>query len=447
MLPASGPSVTQRLKLPHAFVLLLGGVIVAIALTWVLPAGTYERRTDAASGRSVVVPGTYARVDPAPVGLMPGLMAVPRGVVAGADVILVVLFVGGVFGLLDATGVLGRLVGSLVGRTRQRRVVVVLICLAFATLGALENMHEEIVALVPVLLVLSRGLGFGAITALAMSVGSAVVGAAFGPTNPFGTGIALRFAEMPPVTQPILRFGMLAAAVVIWIGWTLAMTSRDDVRPEVTHTSTEPATSRDGLLLFLALVPFVPYVIGVLRWDWGFNELSGLFLVAGFAVGLASGRGPSDTAAAFLKAMEGMLTAALFIGVARGISVALTDGKVLDTILYSLATPLAHLSGITAALLMVPMQALLHVPVPSMSGQAVLTMPIMAPLCDLLGRSRDAAVIAYQTGAGLMDMITPTNGALLAMLLGASRYGGLKFAVPGALLVSIVGLVGIILAR
>jgi uncharacterized ion transporter superfamily protein YfcC len=441
--------MASRLKLPHAFVLLLAGVIVAIALTWVLPAGEYQRRTDAASGRSVVVPGTYARVEPAPVGLMPGIMAVPRGIVAGADVVLVVLFVGGVFGLLDATGALGRLVGSLVGLTRQPRLVVIVICLAFATLGALENMHEEIVAMIPVLLVLSRGLGFGSITALAMSVGSAVVGSAFGPTNPFCTGIALKFAELPPLSQGTLRAGMFVAAVTIWIAWTLFMASRDDVRPEVTHASTEPATSRDVLLLTLALVPFVPYVIGVLKWDWGFNELSGLFLVAGFAIGFASGRGPSQTAVAYLKAMEGMLAAALFVGVARGISVALGDGKVLDTILYALATPLSHLPSSVALLLMAPVHALLHIPVPSMSGQAVLTMPIMAPLCDLLGRSRDAAVISYQTGAGLMDMITPTNGALLAMLLGARvGYGRwLRFVIPGAILVSLVGLVGIILAR
>lgn len=436
-------------RLPHAFVLLLGCVAIAVALTWVLPAGAYQRRTDAASGRPVVVPGTYARVAPTPVGLMPAIMTVPRGIVAGADVILVVLFVGGAFGLLDATGALGRLVGSLVGRTRRPRLVVAMVCLAFATLGALENMHEEIVALVPVLLVLSRGLGFGAVTALAMSVGSAVVGAAFGPTNPFGTGIALRFAELPPLSQPALRLGLFAAAVGLWMAWTLAMTGRDDVRPAVEIRSQEPATPRDALLLTLVLLPFVPYVIGVLRWDWGFNELSGLFLLAGFAIGLASGRGLSDTAVAYLRAMEGLLAAGLFIGVARGISVALADGQVLDTILYGLATPLAHVPGVVAPIVMVPMQALLHVPVPSMSGQAVLTMPILAPLCDLVGRSRDAAVLAYQTGAGLTDMITPTNGALLAMLAGAKvSYGRwLRFVVPGALLVALVGLVGIVLAR
>ena len=435
-------------RLPHPLVLLLGGVAVAVALTWIVPAGAYQRRTDAATKREVVIPGTYARVAASPVGPMAAIMAVPQGIVAGADVIVTVLFVGGAFGLLDATGALARLVGSLVGATRKPRFVVIFVSLAFATLGALENMHEEIIALVPVLLVLSRGLGFGAITALAMSVGAAVVGSAFGPTNPFQTGIALRFAEMPALSQPALRVGLLAAAVAVWIGWTLYMTARDDVRPETTVAAGK-ASARDAVLLAIVLVPFIPYVIGVLKFDWGFNELSGLFLVAGFAIGLVAGHSVSETALKFLRAMEGMLAASLFIGVARGISVALSGGQILDTILYALASPLAHVPGIFAALLMVPMHVLLHIPVPSVSGQAVLTMPIMAPLSDLLGFSRDAAVIAYQTGAGLMDMITPTNGALLAMLLGAKvTYGRwLKFAIPGALLVALVGLAGIFLAR
>jgi len=438
----------MTMKLPHPLVLLLGCVGLAVALTWIIPSGSYERRTDAATGREVVVPGTYARVEASPVGLMGALMAVPQGVVAGADVILTVLFVGGAFGLLDSTGALSRLVGALVGRTRNPRVIVALLSLAFAILGALENMHEEIVALVPVLLLLSRGLGFGAVTALGMSLGAAVVGSAFGPTNPFQTGIALRFAEMPALSQPALRFGLFAAAVAVWITWTLVMTSRDDVRPEVGSVHGEPATARDAALLAVVLIPFVPYVVGVIRYDWGFNELSGLFLAAAFAVGGIAGLGLSGTAAAFLKAMEGMLAASLFIGVARGITVALSDGKILDTILYGLATPLEHVPGLAAAFLMVPMHALLHVPVVSVSGQAVLTMPIMAPLSDLLGFSRDAAVIAYQTGSGLMDMLTPTNGAMLAMLLSAQVSFGrwLKFAIPGALLVAIVGLVGIALA-
>lgn len=439
----------MRLRLPHPLVLLLGGVAIAVLLTWILPAGQYERRTDAATGREVVVPGTYTRVSPTPVGPMAGVMTVPRGIVAGADVLLVVLVVGGAFTLLETTGALSRVVGALVGGTLPPHVVVVLVSLAFATLGALENMGEEIVALIPILLVLSRGLGFGAVTAVAMSAGAAVVGSAFGPTNPFQSGIALRLADLPAMSQPVLRFSLLVVAVAVWIFWTLVMARRDDVRPEVTAVSIEPVRSRDLVVLVIAILPFVPYVIGVLRWDWGFNELSALFLIAGFAIGLASGWGVSGTAARFLKSMEPMVAAALFVGVARAISLALADGGILDTILYGLASPLEQMPGLAAALLMVPAQALLHVAVPSVSGQAVLTMPIMAPLSDLLGFSRDAVVIAYQTGAGLCEMITPTNGGFMAVLLGArlewDRW--LRFAIPGALLVALVGVAGIILAR
>ena len=438
----------MRLRLPHPMILLLGGVAVAALLTWVLPPGAYERRHDAATGREVVVAGTYTHVAAAPVGPLAAVLAVPRGIVSGADVILTILLVGGAFAFLDATGALGRLVGALVGRTRRPKVVVIAVCLVFSAFGALENMQEEIIALVPVLLVLSRGLGFGAVTAVAMSVGAAAVGSAFGPTNPFQTGIALRFAELPALTQPALRFTLCVVAVGLWIAWTVAMTGRDDVRPEVTPPARVPPTARDFVLLALVVLPFAPYVYGVVRHGWGFNELSAVFLVVGFVVGLVSGRGLSDTAVAFLKAMEGLLTPALFVGVARAISVVLTDGRVMDTIIHGLATPLEHLPGVAGAVLMVPAHAVLHVAVPSVSGQAVLTMPIMAPLADLLHVSRDAAVIAFQTGAGLADAFVPTNGAVLAVLLAAGvGYGRwLRFVVPGVLLVSLVGLVGLALA-
>jgi uncharacterized ion transporter superfamily protein YfcC len=430
-------------------VLLLGGVAIAAALTWVIPAGFYERRTDPVTQRSVVIPGTYARSAAAPVGPGAALMAVPRGIISGADVILTILFVGGTFALLDATGALARLVGSLLRRTRRPRLVLILLSLVFATLGALENMHEEIIALIPVLLALCTRLGFGAVTTLAVSIGAAVVGSAFGPTNPFQTGIALRFADLTPLSQPVLRFSLFVAAVAVWIVWTLAMASRDCRQPDEAQADAAPATKRDLVLLVLAVAPFVPYVIGVIRWDWGFNELSATFLVAGFVIALVAGHTLSESAAAFLKAMEGLLAASLFVGVARGISVVLSDGRVMDTIVHGLAASLERAPGPMAALLMIPAQALLHVALPTVSGQAVLTMPILAPLCDLLGISRDAAVIAFQTGAGLMDMITPTDGALLAMLLGArltyDRW--LRFAVPGAMLVALVGAAGIIVAQ
>jgi uncharacterized ion transporter superfamily protein YfcC len=430
-------------------VLLLGGVLVAAVLTWILPAGVYERSMSAETAREVVVPGTWHRVEGTPVGMAQAVLAVPRGLVMGADVMVVILLVGGTFVLLEQTGALGRLVGTLVGRTTRPSVVVVAVSILFAVLGALVNVHEEIIALVPVLLVLSRGLGFGPITALAMSVGAAVVGSAFGPTNPFASGIANRFSELPLSSGAGVRFAVTVIAVAVWIAWTLSQVHRDlrtDAEPEA--VATEPASRRDAMLLGISLLPFVPYILGVLRFDWGFNELSAFYFATAYAIGLVAGLGVRGTTVRYLAGMETMLSAALFVGVARAISVVLTDGQVIDTIVHGLAAPLAQLPPMLAAGLMVPIHAVLHVPVASNSGHAALVMPIMAPLADLLGLTRNVAVMAYQAGGPPMDLLTPTNGALLAMLLAArvSYPRWLRFAVPGMLLVMLVGLAGMAFA-
>jgi len=144
--------------------------------------------------------------------------------------------------------------------------------------------------------------------------------------------------------------------------------------------------------------------------------------------------------------MKELLMAAIIIGVARTLSLVLTDGRVIDTILNGLATPLSEAPAAFAALLMIPFHSIIHVAVPSVSGQAVLTMPILVPLSDLLGIQRQATVLAYQTGAGLTEMLTPTNGGLMAVLLAAGvPYGRwIKFAGVGVLLALIVGVAGII---
>lgn len=433
-------------RAPHPLVLLLGGIAGAALLTWWLPAGAYERVLSAESGASVVVPGTYAAVPPAPIGIFEALVAVPRGFVNGAEVILTILITGGAFALLDSTGALARLLGALIGRTRRPRLLVVVLGLVFASLGAAEQMHEEFVALVPVLVVLSRGLGFGAITALAMSMGSAMVGAAFGPTNPFGTGAALKAAELAPLSAAPLRLAVMLIALALWLSYTLWLADRDELRPDVTAPALEPPTWRDGLSLAALVLPILGYAVGVLRWGWGINELSALFIVGAFAVGALQRLNLYDSAAGFIKGMEGMVGAGILVGVARGISLVLTDGKVIDTIIAGIVTPLQAVPGEAAALLMIPAHALIHVVVPSTSGQAILTMPIMAPLADLLGFSRDAAVLAFSAGGVFTDAVNPTNGALFAMLLNAKvTYGRwLKFAIPGLLLVWAVAAVGIL---
>lgn len=440
----------MAVKLPHPLLLLLGAVGLAAALTWVLPAGKFDRRDDASTGRTVAVAGTYHAVEAAPVGPFAALVAVPRGFVEAADVIAVILFVGGAWVVIDKLGALARLVGWLVTAFRGRGLFAIpAIAFFFASMGALENMQEEIIPLVPVLLVLGRGLGIDAVTVVAMSAGAAMVGSAFGPTNPFQAGIAMKLAELPVSSSFWLRVAMFAAAFVLWVAWTVRYAARGRSTGEVVQLpSLSAATARDTLMLAILLVPMFAYVWGAYAWGWGFNELSAGFLLAGLAVGLIGGLGLGGTTAVYLEGMQALLPSAVLVGVARTISLVLADGHVIDSILHSLATALTGVPPAMAAILMIPAHALIHVAVPSVSGQAVLTMPVFVPLGDLLSLARDAVVIAYQTGAGLTELVTPTNGALMATLLaaGVSYQQWIRFAAAGVLLLVLVGIAGILAA-
>ena len=202
------------------------------------------------------------------------------------------------------------------------------------------------------------------------------------------------------------------------------------------------------MILLLVVAPFAAYIVGVLKFGWGFNELSAAFLIAGIAIGLVAGLGLQGTVDAYLEGIRSVVGAAVLVGVARSISLVLDQGRVIDTILQDLVVPLADAPRSVAPLLMIPAQALIHIPVSSVSGQAVLTMPVLIPVSDLLGFSRQATVLAYQTGAGLTELWTPTNGALMAIALAAGAPFGkwLRFVWPMVLVLTLVGIAGILLS-
>jgi uncharacterized ion transporter superfamily protein YfcC len=374
-------------------------------------------------------------------------MAVPRGFAAGIDVVMTIFLVGAAWVVVDKLGTLRVFVGAIVRRFTGRGLLAIpLIALLFTMGGALENMQEEIIPLIPVLLLLGRGVGVDALTVVAMSTGAAAVGSAFGPTNPFQAGIALKLAELPPLAGGGVRFATLVIGFVIWVAWTTRYARRNRQPVEAVIADGREVTKRDLVILSCVLLPFAAYLYGVMRLSWGFDELSAAFLIGGVAAGLIGGLGATGTVRAFLEGMQALLPAASMVALARSISLVLTDGRVIDTILHALATPLAQVPALATGVMMIPAHALIHVPVPSVSGQAALTMPIFVPLGDLVGLSRQAVVLAYQTGAGLMELLTPTNGALMAVLLAAdvpfSRW--VRFAAVGGLLLVPVGLVAML---
>ncbi len=439
------------LRLPHPVVLLTAAIVVAAALTWVVPAGEYQRRVDEVTGRTVAVAGTYSTVEATPVGPFDLAVAIPRGFVEGAEVIATILFVGAAFFLVDRVGTMGRLLGALVDRLRHRGLIAIpVVVLFFACMGALENMQEEIIALVPVLLLFGRRLRVDAITIVAASAGAAIVGSAFGPTNPFQAGIALTLAELPVLQGGGLRLAMWVAGVAAWSWWILRHAHRIRLAESGNdgHPALEPVSGRDWVIVACVLLPLASYVIGALQFGWGFNELSGAFVIGAVGVGVAGRIGLEGTVSGLLEGMQAMLPAALLVGLARSVSMVLADGRVIDTILHAMAQPLSAVPPAASALMMIPAQALLHIPVSSVSGQAALTMPIFIPLADLIGLSRQVTVLAYQTGAGLMEMLTPTNGALMAVLLaaGVPFQKWFRFALGGWVVATLVGVAGIAVA-
>lgn len=250
-------ALTQR-RFPNPLTLLVGCILIAAALTWILPAGRYERREDLATGRSVVVPGTYRAVDPRPVGLFQAVVAIPKGIVDAASVIALIFLIGGGFTVVKRTGTFLRLVHGLVRRLRGRGLLVIPVAsVPFALGGIMMQMQEELIAFVPVLLLLVRQLGFTPTTAVAMSLGPAAVGAAFSPVNPFQVVIAQKVAELPPASGFGFRVAFLLPALGIWIAGTMYQAQKTRTLPEAAGVEEPlPINWRDvGVLLAILAAP------------------------------------------------------------------------------------------------------------------------------------------------------------------------------------------------
>jgi len=430
------------MKFPHPLSLLFVCIAIAACLTWILPAGQYDRHKDEATGRDVVTAGSYQATVPNPISPFGALVAIPRGMADAGSVIFFVFLIGGAFTVVDKTGALRSLVDVLVAKSRGRGLLVVPIVAAlFATLGALENMQEEIIALIPVLLLLTRRLNLDPLVAVAMSAGSAAVGASFSPLNPFQVLIAQKLSQLQPGSGAGFRTVFLLLALAGWIAATMhyAHRTRTVADPAaVDQDARIPLRGRNLAILLTVALTFGVFVVGIMEFGWDFDQLSAPFVAMGIVAGLVGGLGVSGTAMAFAEGFASMATAAMLIGIARAISYVLDQGHVIDTLVHSLVTPLETLPSYASALGMMILHVGIHVPVPSVSGQAALTMPVLIPVGDLVHVSRQTVVLAYQYGAGLTDIVTPTNGGMMAVLAAASvpyeRW--IRFALPlfGALL-------------
>lgn len=409
---------------PHALIILTVCVLLAGVLTYLLPSGHYVRITDKTTGRETVVAGSYQRTKAHPVGFASMMLDIPRGLVAAGEIIASILIFGGAFCVIDRTGAFRAGIGWLITRfSHAPSVVLCLVGCAFAIGGALDNMSEEIIALIPVMVFTTSRLGYSRTCAVAISTGCAVIGAAFSPINPFQVGIAEKIGQVALFSGSGFRIAFLVPAVGFWLFWVLRRTALTrqsggsrDAHPEAPQTDLL-LTPHHRVILLLVALAFALMIYGILRLDWDFNEMSAEFFVLGLVCGFIGKLGANGTAGAFAEGVKEMALAAFIVGMARAVYLVLQDGGVIDTIIYDLFTPLRYLPVFLSALGMMIAHVFIHIPVSSTSGQAVLTIPLLSPLADLTGMSRQVMILAYQYGAGLTEMFAPTNGALMGVLL------------------------------
>ncbi|MEQ9309494.1 MAG: YfcC family protein [Balneolaceae bacterium] len=410
----------MKFEFPHPLAILLIFIALAAILTHVIPSGEYQRMFDEETGREVVVANSYEQIEAQPISLLNAIVKVPEGIVFGADIVVLILIIGGAFVVVDKTGAFNEGLSVLVNRYHHSQDrVIILVGLVFVTVGALNNTYEEIIAMVPFLVIMADRIGYSKIAAIAISAGSATVGAAFSPMNPFGVLLAQKVADVEPFSGTLFRIIILLIVTAFWIYWVIRMGKSSDIHAPKTMETDIKLSSRTITILLLVVVTFALMVYGILNWDWDYNQMSAAFLVMGIICGLIGKLGINGTARAYAGGFQDMAFAAVIVGLARSLYLILEEGKIIDSIVFGLFNPLQDLPVMVSAVGMTTAQAILHIPVPSSSGQAVLTMPLLTPLADLIGMSRQVMILCYQYGAVMMDLLTPTNGALLAMLTAA----------------------------
>ncbi|HUG01136.1 MAG TPA: TIGR00366 family protein [Longimicrobiales bacterium] len=432
-------------------VLIFGMVVLAAVLTWIVPAGAFAKEVIDVPGvgqRQVVVPGSFSFLgESSPQGLMAILTAPIRGFIEAADVIGFVLIVGGAFGVLQRTGAieggLRRLAEAAERSPALRAAVIPVFMTLFSLGGAVFGMAEETIPFVLIFVPLALSLGYDEIVGIAIPFVGSQAGFAAAFLNPFTIGVAQGIAEVPPASGFAYRLGLWVVTTSIAIGFVMWYAARVKARREgEAPEAAEPATgeaaasreagaagspgafgSREKAVLWAFGIGLVALVLGVTRYGWYINEIAGLFLAIGIAVGLLGGLGLPGTSGGFVQGARDLVAVAVIIGIARGILVVLQDGQVIDTILYWTAGLVDGVGPVLTAEAMYAVQTALNFFVPSGSGQAALTMPIMAPLADLVGVTRQTAVLAYQLGDGFTNMIIPTN----PVLIGAITMGGVSW--------------------
>lgn len=423
----------KKLKMPHTYFLLLLIVCVAAILTYIIPAGEFDRKV--VDKQNIVVNGSYHEVAQSPAQPIEIFRAVPQGLIEGAEIIFYIFIVGGAFGVIHRTDAITTGVNSLMNRIgKHGKWLIPITMIIFSILGFSIGLSEETIIFVPIGIALATALGYDAMVGASMIALGAGIGFLGGMINPFTVGIAQKIAEVKLFSGWGFRTVVYLLVLISGIAYVMLyarkvkndpgksllsninVEARSTMSEDVLNTKFDSFRKRHAIILILLTITIIFNVYGIFKYEWFLSQMSANFLLMGIVAGLIGGLGLNGTFDALLEGMKDILFGAIIVGFAKAIVVVLTSGKIIDTIVFYMTDFIDHLPTAFSVIAMFITQLVLNFFIPSGSGQAMTTMPIMVPISDLLGINRQVAVLAFQYGDAISNNIIPTSASLMGLL-------------------------------
>lgn len=419
-------------KQPVNPMIILAVIIVLAAIaTYIVPAGSFERIANEATGYDTIAVNSFHYADKNPIGWFNLFQSFTLGLQEAAYIIFFLMIIGGTFRVVESTGALNAGLSNMVSALKGFELLIIPVCVfVFGLVSATAACCEEYLAFLPLMYVVCVAAGFDSLTAVALLFCSSAVGYAAGMANPFTVGVAQSIAGLPLFSGMPFRIVVYVVLATVTSAYLLYHGNKIRKNPEkntmrqtdlmyaekLNVEDVKPLSGRDKLILLVFALTFVIVAFSVIKFGFYIDEMSAIFLISGILVAIIARMNPSKFADTFVEGCKDLLTAGVIIGMCNAVTLILKDANVMDTLIYAMGSVLGKLPSKISACGMFVMQDLLNCLIPSGSGQAAITMPFMAPLSDLLGVTRQTSVLAFQLGDAFTNVITPTSGELMAAL-------------------------------
>ncbi|MEB6054484.1 YfcC family protein [Staphylococcus gallinarum] len=456
----------KKFNMPHIYVILFIFGVIATISTYFIPSGQFKR-IKGPEGREMVDADSFHFISSKPVGIVDFISIIPKGLIEAGEIVFFTLIIGGMFMVLRKTGIIEIAVDKLARRFINQSVLIIpVLTTVFAIVATLIGTAELSLVYIPVIIPLIIALGYDSITATAIALCGTVVGFTVGVLNPINTGLAQKLSGIPVFSGIGLRIILFIVVLAVTIMFIMRYAQKIKNKPTLSSvyhadiekrdlyqniTNQEPieATNRQKWGIAVVLLFFVILVYGVISQGWFMIEMAGLFIIMGIIVGLVTGLSTQAICEAFNEGFKDVLMGAIIVGLARSIAVVLEDGKIMDTIVHGLGSVIDGATPTIAVVGMYAVQVAINFIISSGSGQALVTMPIMAPLADMLGITRQTAVLAFQLGDGFTHVFYPTSGYFMAALAigGVSYTKWIRFFFPLFIIWGVISIITLIIAQ